>query len=134
VKNPNVRRVIMAINNEALLDEVQAIIEREGKDVLSVGWDSDAPGMSGVHWISRWKDLYFFHSSDLDDEGPFESLGDVLAMEEFSTVTSGAELTSEVLSLKMLKAIAVSLVGEGDTVFINGDGFVRRGEKLEPVI
>jgi hypothetical protein len=123
----------MAINNEALVDAVQAIIEREGKDVLTVGWDSNAPGMSGAHWITRWKNLYFFHSSDLDDEGPFESLGDVLAMEEFSTVTSGVELTSEVLSLKLLKGIALSLVGEADTVFINGEGFLSRSGTLRPV-
>jgi hypothetical protein len=123
----------MAINNEALVDAIQAIIEEEGREVLAVGWDSDAPGMSGAHWITRWKNLYFFHSSDLDDEGPFESLGDVLAMEEFSTATSGAELTSEVLSLKLLKEIALSLVGDGDTVFINGEGFVKRSGTLRRV-
>jgi hypothetical protein len=39
----------MAINNEALLDAA------EGKDVLAVGEDSDVPGMSGAHWISRRK-------------------------------------------------------------------------------
>jgi hypothetical protein len=122
----------MAINNEALLDAVEAIIEKEGRDVLTVGWDGGAPGISGAHWISKWKGLYFFHSSDLDDEGPFHSLGEVLALEHFAVVPSGAEITSEVLSLKLLKEIGLSLVGEGDTVFINGDGFVRRGGKLEP--
>jgi hypothetical protein len=122
----------MAINNEALVEAVEALIEKEGKDVLTVGWDSNAPGMSGAHWISRWKGLYFFHSSDLGDEGPFESLQDVLVMEEFGTVTSGVELTSKVLTLKRLKGIALLLVGEGEIVVINGDGFVRRGGKLEP--
>jgi hypothetical protein len=46
-------------------------------------------------------------------------------MEEFAAVTSGVELTSEVLNLGRLKGIALSLVGEGDAVVINGDGFVR---------
>ena len=53
-------------------------------------------------------------------------------MEEFATVTSGVELTSEVLNLKRLKAIALSLVGEADTLFINGESFGRRGGELEP--
>src|SRR5436190_23661958 len=108
----------MAINNEALLEAVEAIIEKEAKDVLTLGWDGKAPGMSGVHWISTWQGLYFFHSSDLNDEGPFDSLAEVLALEHFSVVTSGAELASEVLSLKQLKGIGLSLVGEGDTVYI----------------
>ena len=123
----------MAISKEALIEAVEVIIAKEGRDVLTLGWDGNAPGMSGAHWISKWKKLYFFHSSDLDDKGPFESLEDVLAMEEFATVTSGAELTSKVLSLKRLKGIALSFVGDGDTVFINGKGFVRHGRKLKPL-
>jgi hypothetical protein len=42
-------------------------------------------------------------------------LQDILAMEEFSTVTSGVTLTSEVLSLKRLKGIAPALGADSST-------------------
>src|ERR1700739_3976112 len=88
------RRISKKKHAEYLNDEdaLANDIDCDGKEVLSLGWDGNAPGCSGVIWVTRWKGFFFCGSSDYDPEGPFESLDEALDVEWFSTVTSEPEL------------------------------------------
>ena len=123
----------MPIDTEALLDRVEEFIQNEGKEVLSLGWDGGAPGMAGAMWVTEWHGLYFVFSSDIEEEGPFEFLDEALGCECFSVVTAQPELSSKVLKLKQLKDVALGLMKEGDTVWMNSKRFLRRGDKLVKV-
>ncbi len=121
----------MAIDKERLLNSVEEIISLEAKTVLTLGWDGGVmPGTSGAYWVTSWKGLFFLESSDVDPQGPFECLDEVLECEEFSVITARPELSSNVLKLKELKEIGLRLVAEGDSIWINETKFVRRGDEL----
>ena len=110
---------------------VSEIITNESKRVLTLGWDGDAPGMSGAIWVSSWRDkVYFVESSDCEEHGPFSSLNEALDCELLEVETANPELSSEALSLKALKDVALSLVAEGGVVWINGKGFQKRKDVL----
>ncbi len=121
----------MPIDKEALLDWVEESIQHEGKDILTLGWDGGQPGMAGCLWAQAWHGLYFVFSSDVNEEGPFESLDDALGCECFTVVTAQPELSSKVVKVKRLKQIALGLVADGDSIAINGKLFRRRGDELE---
>lgn len=103
----------------------------EGKNVLSLGWDGNAPGCSGAIWVKEWMGFYFCSSSDYDDEGPFQSLDEALEMEWFSTDTSNPELDSDVLPLEQLLGIGRGLVSEEmNEIYINGSLYHLEGGEL----
>src|SRR5512133_1846695 len=105
----------MPINRQELLDAVEEIIAREQSTVLSLGYDGGAPGTAGVLWVDRWRGLFFVRSSDIVEEGPFDSLAEaLLECEAFSVVTANPELSSRVLKMEQLKDVGLGLVGEGD--------------------
>lgn len=97
-------------------------IGEEGESVLTVVSDSSMPGGCGAMWINEWRGLYFFDSSDVDSEGPFASIDEVLGLEHFSIVTSDNEIWSEVLPLEQLLQFASKRFSDdcGDAIRING--------------
>ncbi len=102
-----------------------------GSNVLSLGWDGGFPGNSGAIWVSKWNEFYFFTSSDIDSEGPFESLDEVLGLEWFSVAAANPELDSPTLALDQLLTIASNLVAEnGDEIWINGTRYVLKDDDL----
>jgi len=104
---------------------------RDGETVLSLGWDGHFPGNSGALWVEVWKGFYFFTSSDIESEGPFESLDDVLDLEWFSVAASEPELDSKTLPLDKLLSIGGGFVAEeGDGIYINGTRYVLTDEEL----
>src|SRR6266566_1768466 len=64
-----------ALKNEDFLSDT---ICEDGNDVVTLAWDGDFPGGSGANYIREWNGLYFFSSSDHEEEGPFESLDEAL--------------------------------------------------------
>jgi hypothetical protein len=122
LKNPQVRGVlrregcVKAFANE---DYLPNVISKEEKTILTLSWDGNSP-VSGAHWITEWQSLYFFKSSDLEEEGPYNSLDEILGKEEFSNPTAEPELTSKIVPLESLLVIGKDLAGEeGCTVAIN---------------
>jgi hypothetical protein len=102
------------------------------KEVLILGRDGDAPGMSGVIWVKCCGGVYVIGSSDYDNLGPFSSLKEALQEEYFNTVTANPELHSEVLPKKKLLEIAGQIVdweNEG-TITINSESYKVSGNKL----
>ncbi len=119
-----------ALRNEDFLWDT---ICEDGNDVLTLAWDGNFPGGSGANYIQEWNGLYFFSSSDHEEEGPFESLDEALALEYFHLPsTPQPELDSPILSLERLLEIARDLVGsEGDQILVNKKLFVLSKGKLE---
>ena len=102
-----------------------------GATVLSLGWDGHFPGNSGALWVREWKGFYFFSSSDIESEGPFESLDDVLDLEWFTVAASEPELDSKTLPLDKLLSIGKGFVAEeGDRIHINGTLYVLKDGEL----
>jgi hypothetical protein len=123
---------------EALEDEdnLHEMISYEGESVLSLGFDTGSVGTgAGVNWIEEWNGLFFFFSSDLDCEGPFETLDEAVALEVFHWPNSYAsELDSDRLPFKQLIKIARDVVIEdGQSILINGNEYVFSEGKLEEI-
>jgi hypothetical protein len=95
--------------------------------VLSLGWDGNAPGMSGAIWISELGGIYIVTSRDYDDQGPFGSLDEAINQsDQFGVVTANPELDSDVLTLQRLKKLARQVVdweNDGD-IWINSAVFI----------
>lgn len=77
--------------------------------------------------------MYFFTSSDFDDEGPYWSLEAALQNEHFATVTSQPGLYSDVIPLAHLMELALNLVDDGDEIVINHQRFQRASDRLDPI-
>ncbi|MBS1797572.1 MAG: hypothetical protein JSS81_27360 [Acidobacteria bacterium] len=100
-------------------DDIEDLIGEEGKRILTLGWDADRPGSYGAEHIVKWRGRYFFTSTDMDTEGPFDDLEEVLALDYFHTNgTPKPELYSEVLDFERLAAIARD-IDEDRTQIIN---------------
>lgn len=97
----------------------------DAKLVLTVAWDSSMPGTCGASWIREWRGLYFFDSSDVDSEGPFESLDDAMEVDLFMVFSDGLSLESDVIPLEELIDIAYGRFdgNEGDTIQINDNTY-----------
>ena len=102
------------------------------EQILSPGWDGDAPGMSGAIWLEACGGTYIITSSDYDDLGPFSSLEDALEEECFNTVTANPQLRSTILPKERLLEIAGQVVdweNEG-TIEINSVTYRVSGDAL----
>jgi hypothetical protein len=119
-------------DEDTLPDSVYDAYMACAKEVLSLAWDGDAPGMSGSLSIMECEGVYIITSSDFDDLGPYSSLEDALSDDCFSIVTSSPELHSEVLPKKRLLEIAGQVVDweNGGSVEINSKTYRTSGDKL----
>ena len=113
-------------------DFLPNLISEEAIVILSLSWDSDFPGGSGANYAQEWKGLFFFSSSDHDEEGPFSSANEVVDLDYFTFAgTPKPELDSDIIPTNRLIEIATSLVREeGKNILINKQRFVLRGGKL----
>src|SRR6266480_1728508 len=119
-----------ALRNEDFLWDT---ICEDGNDVLTLAWDGNFPGGSGANYIQEWNGLYFFSSSDHEEEGPFESLDEALALEYFHLPSPPQPgLRAPMLSLERRLEIARDLgASEGDQILVNKKLFVLSKGKLE---
>jgi hypothetical protein len=109
------------------------VLQEEAKEVLTLGWFGDGPANSGTHQVVEWNEMYFFLGDDGHvEEGPFNSLDDVLALPELHwPMPFRPDLDSTVVPLERLLRIARDLVtSEGDEVQINKKRFVLSGGEL----
>ena len=119
------------VDNE---DELADLISEEAESVLSVAWSPDEWGHAGVQNVSLWRKYYFFESSDVDEEGPFESLEQALEVEHLHVELPNPEISSEVVPLEQLKLIALEVLGQnGRKVVINDEVYQRKGNRLVKV-
>ena len=123
------RRSELLADPDLLFQEMQD----EASSVLRLGWDGGFPGTSGASWLQEWHGLYFVTSSDFDNERAYWSLDEALASENFNFSTARPELHSDVIPMDRLMEIALGLVDEDDTIGVNGQYFIRRSDRLEPV-
>src|SRR3984893_4703602 len=120
----------MAIDFQAVLNSEEArdslfetwynyVLQEEANRVLTLGWFGDGPANSGAHQVVEWKAMYFFLGDDGHvEEGPFNSLDDVLAVSELHwPMAFRPELDSTVVPLELLLKIGRDLVtSEGEEV------------------
>lgn len=131
VRGLSERTVETAREDESVLDD---LITNHGTSVVTLGWDGGSAGNSGVNWITEWRGLYFFDSSDHDPEGPFDTLEEALSVEPFNLPgTPSPELSSTLLPLPRLFDIAKQVVIDGERVRINGHWFIRVGDAILPL-
>lgn len=116
-------------------DAAYEIYQENSDPVLTLGWDGDAPGMSGAVWIQELAGVYMVSSSDYGPYGPFESIDEALACECFSTCTANPELDSDELSGDRLLDVAHGVVDwENDgEILVNSQRYVVNGEDLVKV-
>jgi hypothetical protein len=50
---------------------------------LTYGWSGYGPAHSGAISVAIWGGLFILRSSDIDDEGPFLTIGDIHDLEYF---------------------------------------------------
>ena len=124
----------MNFDHEAFFDLVWNEIQEEMETVLSVGWDGGyMSGSSGAVWFQRWRGIYVMTSSDMDPEGPFESLDEVLNHEFICRPIANADIDSTCIPQAQLLELARQMVqDEGDTVEVNGQMFVLAEGALRP--
>jgi hypothetical protein len=115
-----------------LSDVLHDLIWQEAEHVLTLNWSGGGPAHSGTHWVGQWNGLYFFFSDDgIIERGPFDSVQQVLTVEELHWPTPQPELDSGVISLECLLKIARDLVtSDGDVVRVNDKPFVLSGGEL----
>lgn len=115
-------------NEDCLYDVASNAFSASAKCILSLGWDGDAPGMSGASWLNCFEEVYVVESSDYAPSGPFSSLEEALREECFRNVTANPELDSEILPLTKLLAIAREIVDW------ENDGKIRINEEMYKVL
>src|SRR5439155_26986303 len=96
------------------------VLQEEAKEVLTLGWSGDGPANSGTHQVVEWNEMYFFLGDDGHvEEGPFNSLDEVLALPELrGPMAFRPEIDSTVLPLERLLSIARDLItSHGDEVW-----------------
>ncbi len=121
------------IDTSRVWDAVRDMISDEGRTVLSLAWDGNGPAHSGCHHVVEWRGLYFFQSSDLDAEGPFDSLEEALALECFQVQTAHPEITASGIDRAALLRLARDVVGgNGECVLINGARYTLEDGELRP--
>ena len=104
-------------------DALQDIISEEADVIFSLEWSPDDFGHAGNHNVVHWRNYYWFESSDIDEEGPFDTFREVLDLEYFHVETCNPEiLANHDVPFKIAKGIALNILGQnGDPVVINGD-------------
>ena len=125
VANKPLSEVELEKVDEALREAYDFLAEQ----VVCLDWYSCSPmGGDGASWILGFADVYWFCSSDWENQGPFESLGNALdASSSFSMATENASLKSSHVSDDTLLSIAESVCPYDSTIYVNGTEY-RHGE------
>jgi hypothetical protein len=76
------------LSNAAIMDFLHDSIIEDldnlgGPAVLTLGWDGEGLGHSGIKTVSRWGSFYIFDSSDHHPHGPFRTADEALELEYF---------------------------------------------------
>jgi len=106
---------------EELFDAADNAFGLSSKTAISLGWNGDAPGMSGAIWVNVVNGVYLFKSSDYETLGPFESLNEVLDLEYFDVPTPNPEISSDVLAASELYEIFSGIVNLDDSEIIGAE-------------
>ncbi len=104
------------------------------KTVFTLSWDSSMPGSCGASWITDWRGIYFFRSSDLGAMGPFASLEEALDVEYLQSFFDYYSIESSVIPSDQLLALASKRFEgqEGDTIRINDETYELTETGLVP--
>ena len=99
------------------------------KQVVCLSWDSCSPmGGDGASWVVSFAGVYWFCSSDWENEGPCSSLGEALGCSSsFSMATHNATLKSDTMSAEELLPIAEDVCPHDGTIYVNGSDY-RHGD------
>jgi hypothetical protein len=119
-------------DEDELFDAARNVYSNCAENILTLAWDGDFPGNSGVLSLGCCAGVYVISSTDYDDLGPFTSLDEALQDEHLNTVTANPELNSEVLPNDELLEIAARIVdweNEG-TIRINSELYQVSDNKL----
>ena len=129
-----------ALDDEDQLEGMKDILLSSmdnSEGVLTLGWDGEGPGHSGIKTIEKWAGCYLFGSSDHDDHGPFRKIEEALDLEYFwQEGVPGGDLWFDPNDVPMKKVmkIAHAMCGEEDgTVRINDVEYVRKGDAVVQV-
>lgn len=109
-------------------------IQEQMTTVLTVSMDeTEMPGSATASWISEWRGLYFFTSSDVSSEGPFEALEEAMDVDLFSSLPPGISLDSDQVGEEQLVAYAASRFAgeEGETILINWNSYEYNGSGFD---
>lgn len=139
LRSPKVRAALTPEELSEAQDEenLHEMICSGGVSVLSLSFDTGRVGTGGgVNWVEEWNGLFFFFSSDLEPEGPFETLDEALAMDVFHWPNPYvSELHSNRVPFKRLIKIARAVVTEnGESIVINNKEYVLSGGTFKAVV
>ena len=131
------RLVDAAIHGKELTADEQERLDEElretyvffAKQVVCLSWDSCSPmGGDGASWVVSFAGVYWFCSSDWENEGPCSSLGEALGCSSsFSMATHNATLKSDTMSAEELLPIAEDVCPHDGTIYVNGSDY-RHGD------
>lgn len=97
----------------------------EAKTVFTLSWDSSMPGSCRATWITEWRGVHFFDSSDLDPMGPFASLEEALDVEYLERLFDYFSIDCDVIPLEdLVQLVEERFEGEiGATITINNTAY-----------
>ena len=125
---------IMDFLHDSIIEDLDNL---GGPAVLTLGWDGEGPGHSGIKTVSRWGPFYIFASSDHDPHGPFRTADEALELECFyvESVPGGSLwFDPEHVEQETVFRIGRAMCGEdGGTVTINDVVYVRQGNEFKPI-
>lgn len=109
-------------------NEMAMDLESKGVELLSVSWDA---GGGGCNRVLEWNGLYFVTTTDYGWRGPYKTFREAEADSVFDGGISGTihvdcnEFTDE-----ELKKRALRMLGDDETVVLNGVCFINRDSQL----
>lgn len=108
------------------------ILMPQSETVLTVGWDGGMPGHGGAIWHQCWRGIFYATSSDMDPQGPYDTLDE--AMDCYgSELTESNEVYSDVLpEHELIAFVARHAAPDIYGITINDRPYVLRDGLLVP--
>lgn len=131
---PDPADVADGVFEEFVTQALSVFFDKIGRQVLSVGWDSDFPGGSGAVWVTEYDGIYIAASSDPCPRGPFESLEELMTEGPFQTAFGRPDIQSDVLDHDVLMALAARLIvwEDREIARVNGIAYIPKDGVLVP--